>query len=254
VSRRVDSTEMRVIAALRYRPFRRVIAISEAIAAVLRDRGVEDDRLVVIRSAVDAGRFAEAPDRAAFRREFNIPAGTFVIGAAGQLIPRKGHRFLLQAIADLGHGGRPIRLLIFGEGYLANQLRAQAASLRLFDVVQFVGFREDLDDYMGCFDLFVHPALSEGLGVATLKAQAAGVAVVGFAAGGLNEAVAHGQTGLLVPPEDIDALENAIRTLVADDDLRSRMGCAGRQRMQKDFAMVTMAARHVDIYESILNG
>ena len=58
----------------------------------------------------------------------------------------------------------------FGEGHLETALRAQVASLGLGDHVQFAGFREDLDRWMGCFDLFVHPATSEGLGVATLKA------------------------------------------------------------------------------------
>ena len=254
VSRRVDNTEMRLVAALRYRPFERVIAISETIAAVLRDHGIDADKVVVIRSAVDAARFADAPDREAFRREFNVPDNVRVIGAAGQLIPRKGHRYLLQAIADLDTARRPFRLLVFGDGYLANQLRAQAASLGLFDVVQFVGFREDLDDYMGCFDLFVHPALAEGLGVAALKAQAAGVAVIGFDAGGMREAVADGESGLLVPAEDIDALQQAIATLLDDDELRSRMGSFGRQRMQKDFSIVTMCAQHVALYESVLNG
>ncbi|MDX1509188.1 MAG: glycosyltransferase, partial [Woeseiaceae bacterium] len=238
VSRRVDNTEMRLVAALRYRPFRRVIAISETIADVLRNHGVDDDKIVVIRSAVDAAQFADAPDRAAFKREFNVPDDALVIAAAGQLIPRKGHRYLLQAVADLDASRRPFRLLIFGDGYLANQLRAQAASLGLFDVVQFVGFRDDLDRYMGCFDLFVHPALAEGLGVAALKAQAAGVPVIGFDAGGMHEAVADGESGVLVPAEDIDALRGALAALLDDDESRSRMGSRGRQRMQKDFSIV----------------
>ena len=102
---------------------------------------------------------------------------------------------------------------MFGEGYLNHQLRAQAASLGLGDVVQFAGFRDDLDSFVACFDLFAHPALAEGLGVAALKAAAASVPVVGFAAGGMVEAVADGQTGLLVAPEDADALGAAIARL-----------------------------------------
>ncbi len=254
VSRRVDNTEMRIIAALRYRPFKKVIAISEAIANVLRDRGVEEDRIEVIRSAVDAERFAQQPDCEAFRREFGIDDDTFVMAAAGQLIPRKGHRYLLEAIANLRRRHASLRLIIFGEGYLNNQLRTQAESLGLGGCVQFAGFREDLDDFVGCFDLFVHPALAEGLGVATLKAQAAGVAVVGFAAGGLAEAVADGETGILVPPENVDALENAIEALISDEQRRQEMGRAGQERMQNEFSIATMADRHIEVYESVLNG
>ena len=254
VSRRVDNTEMRLMAALRYRPFRKIIAISEAIAAVLRDHDVDPDRIEVIRSAVDTARFGKPVDRDAFRKEFGLPKDATIIGAAGQLIPRKGHRYLLQAIADLRHKHPEIRLIIFGEGHLNNQLRAQAASLGLGEVVQFAGFREDLDDFMGAFDIFAHPALAEGLGVATLKAAAAGVPVIGFNAGGLPEAVVDGETGILVSPENVEELRAAIVNLIDDEDLRHRMGESGRQRMQSEFSIDTMADKHDEFYESVLNG
>jgi glycosyltransferase involved in cell wall biosynthesis len=252
VSRRVDNTEMRLLATLRYKPFQKVIAISEAIAAVLRDHGVEDERIVVIRSAVDADAFNREPNCEAFRKEFGIKEGEFAIAAAGQLIPRKGHRYLLQAVAALTDSHPQIRLVIFGDGYLNNQLRAQASSLGLGGVVQFAGFRDDLDDFIGCFDLLVHPALAEGLGVATLKAAAAGVAVVCFDAGGLKEAVQNGKTGILVELEDADALRVAIASLIDDDQLRLQMGGAGRIRMQTEFSIATMADKHTELYESLL--
>ena len=253
VSRRVDNTEMQLVAALRYRPFKKIIAISNAIADVLRERGIEDERLVVIRSAVDAAAFAESPDRRDFCAEFGVPFDHFTIAAAGQLIERKGHRFLLDAVAEMVHTHPPFRVIIFGEGSLDSALREQAQSLGLGGVVQFAGFRDDLDKYVGCFDLFVHPATAEGLGVATLKAQAAGVPVVGFAAGGMSEAVEHQKTGVLVPTEDVAALTDAIATLFDDDALRERLGAAGRERMQREFSIDVMADKHVALYESVLN-
>jgi glycosyltransferase involved in cell wall biosynthesis len=254
VSRRVDNAEMRLLAALRYRPFRKIIAISETIARVLREHGVDDDRIEVIRSAVDTEQLGLKVDCGKVREEFAVPADACVVAAAGQLIPRKGHRYLLQAAADLRRRYPHLRLVIFGEGYLNNQLRAQAASLGLGDIVQFAGFRDDLDDFMGCIDIFAHPALSEGLGVAALKAAAAAVPVVGFAAGGLPEAVIDGETGLLVPPADADALARAIASLIDDPGQRKKLGAAGQDRMQKDFSIATMADKHVNLYETILNG
>ena len=254
VSRRVDNTEMRLMAALRYRPFKKIIAISEAIAEVLRDRDVDDQRIDVIRSAVDTERFAANPDREAFRREFAVPDDAIVIASAGQLIPRKGHRYLLQALEALKYSHPHTRLIIFGEGYLNNQLRAQAASLGLGGFAQFAGFRDDLDDFMGCFDIFAHPALAEGLGVATLKAAAAGVPVVGFNAGGMAEAVIDGETGILVPPENVAALRDAIAALMDENDLRQRMGSMGRERMQKEFSIATMVDKHITLYNSVLHG
>ena len=254
VSRRVDNTEMRLMATLRYKPFRKIVAISDAIAEVLREHDVLDERIAVIRSAVDADAFAQMPDCAAFREEFGIEKGAFTIAAAGQLIPRKGHRYLLEAVADMAPRKPPVRLVIFGDGYLNEQLRAQAASLGLGSSVQFAGFRDDLDQFIACFDLLVHPALSEGLGVAALKAAAAGVPVVGFDAGGLGEAVVNGETGLLVPSENAKQLADAITTLIDDAPLRREMSVAGKERMQKEFSIDTMADKHVAIYESVLNG
>jgi glycosyltransferase involved in cell wall biosynthesis len=254
VSRRVDNTEMRLMATLRYKPFEKIIAISEAIATVLREHGVDNERIAVIRSAVDAEHFENQPDCRAFRKEFGIKEGAFAIAATGQLIPRKGHRYLLQAMAELAESHEKIQLVIFGKGQLDTELRAQAASLGLGGVVQFAGFRDDLDDFIACFDLLVHPALTEGLGVAALKASAAGVPVVGFDSGGLNEAVEHGKTGLLVPPEDTASLQDAIATVIDDDELRKKMSAAGRERMQKEFSIVTMADQHIALYESVLNG
>jgi glycosyltransferase involved in cell wall biosynthesis len=254
VSRRVDNAEMRLVAALRYRPFSKIVAISDTVARVLREHDIDESRIEVIRSAVDTDRFAEVPDCREVREAFDVSAGELVIAAAGQLIPRKGHRFLLQAAAELKKTHAPFRLIIFGEGYLNNQLRAQAASLGLGDIVQFAGFRDDLDDFMGCIDIFVHPALAEGLGVIALKAAAAAVPVVGFAAGGLVEAVVHEKTGILVAPEDVAGLRDAIAELIDDDERRQALGAAGRERMQKEFSIATMIDRHIEMYESVLHG
>ena len=254
VSRRVDNTELRLVAGLRYRPFVKVIAISEAIADVLRDHGIGDERLEVIRSAVDADAMPSAGNCHEVRAGFGLGPEHFVIAAAGQLIPRKGHQYLLQAVADLKERYPQIRLLIFGDGYLNNQLRAQASALGLGGTVQFAGFRDDLDSYVSCFDLFAHPALAEGLGVAALKAAAAKLPVVGFAAGGLVEAVAHDETGLLVEPENSDALGEAMARLIDDPDLCHKFGHAGYERMQNEFSVDTMADRHVELYESVKNG
>jgi glycosyltransferase involved in cell wall biosynthesis len=254
VSRRVDNTEMRLVAALRYRPFKKVVAISQAVADVLLDRGVEAERLTIIRDAVDPEAFDNVQDCDAYRQEFSLTEDDFVIAAAGQLIPRKGHQYLLQAVADLRDRYPQLKLIIFGEGYLNNQLRAQAASLGLGDIVQFAGFRDDLDAFLACFDLFAHPALAEGLGVAALKASAAALPVVGFAAGGMVEAVVNEETGLLVAPEDADALGNAIKRFIDEPGLGEQFGGAGRRRMQNEFSIDTMADKYLALYETVLHG
>ena len=253
VSRRVDHPEPGMVAKLRYRPFRKVIAISENVAAVLRENGVDEAHLSIIRSAVDFGRFQAPPARQELLDEFRLSERNFVIASLGQLIPRKGHRYLLEAMSGLARKVPRARLLIFGKGKLQPELMEQAARLELDGVVQFAGFRRDLDCYMGAFDLVVHPALREGLGVSMLKAAAAGVPVVAFDVAGSREAVVSGRTGILVPPKDTGALEQAILTLAENGMLRRACGEAARRRMREEFSIETMVEKHVELYESLLS-
>jgi glycosyltransferase involved in cell wall biosynthesis len=148
---------------------------------------------------------------------------------------------------------RNLRLLLFGRGPLEQDLRAQSEKLGLTHCVHFAGFRDDLDRYLACAELLVHPALQEGLGVAALQAQAAGVPVVGFDAGGLREAVADGETGLLVAPGDPAALANGIAVLLDDAVRRRQLALNGRRRMQAEFSIDGMVAAHLRIYKKLLD-
>lgn len=253
LSRRVDHPEPGMLAALRYGPFHKVIAISESVAASLRESGFDEQRLVVIRSAVDYRRFGNGVDAVDFRRRFGLDPESSVIVAAGQLIPRKGHRYLLEAMTGLVRSHPKLVLLVFGQGELAAELEEQAGQLELGGHVQFVGFRDDLDDYLGAADLLVHPALREGLGVAMLKAQAAGVPVVAFDVEGSREAVAHDRSGILVRPKDVRALEHAIARLLDDPVLRQNLGAAARARMRNEFSIEAMVDQHLEIYKATLD-
>ena len=253
VSRRVDNVEPKFVAGLRYRRFRRVVAISRAIAEVLIEAGLDRRKLTVIRSAVDVDRFAEAPDRDVLQNEFDIGAGDVAMACAAQLIPRKGQDHLLEAASKLEPGYPGLRIVLFGRGPEEARLRDLREKLGLQAVVHFAGFRDDLDDYLGAFDLLVHPALTEGLGVIALKAQAAGVPVIASDAGGLAEVVVHGKTGLLVPPSDPDLLAQAMAKLLDDSTLRDRYSKAAREHARANFALEPMVNEHLRLYESILN-
>ena len=85
---------------------------------------------------------------------------------------------------------------------------------------RFAGFRDDLDDMLGCADILVHPASREGLGVAMLKGAAAGLPVVAFAVAGAKEAVVHDETGLLVTPGSVQGLLHAISELIENPKRR----------------------------------
>jgi glycosyltransferase involved in cell wall biosynthesis len=221
LSRRVDNPEPALWAALKYRLHDRVIAISAGIAEVLAQAGVPAHKLRVVRSSLDPAPWQKPASRAACCAEFGVSQDALLIGVVAQLIERKGHRVLFEALRALPDRAR-VRVICFGQGPLRGALEAEAATLG--ETVRFAGFRDDLPRWLGALDLLVHPARMEGLGVSLLQASAAGVPVIACRAGGMPEAVAHEQTGLLVAPGDAQELADAIRRLIDDPALRTKFG------------------------------
>jgi glycosyltransferase involved in cell wall biosynthesis len=251
LSRRVDNPESRFAASIKYPLYERVICISEGIAAVLRAEGVATSRLRVVRSAVDPAPWAQPEPRDAFLREFGFTGEAPVIGVVAQLIERKGHRYLFEALARIG-AAQDWRLLVLGQGPERQPLEALAKELQIGPRVSFAGFRKDLPRWLGNLDLLVHPALMEGLGVSLLQASAAGVPIIASRAGGIPEAVREGENGLLVEPADVDGLTAALRRLLADPAERRRLGDDGRRLIAREFSTETMVDGNLEIYRRLL--
>ncbi len=252
-SRRVDNPESCWMVALKYRLHDRVIAISEGIGRVLLAAGLPAAKLRLVRSAVDPRGF----DRPCNRERLTavgVPAQAWPIGIVAQLIPRKGHRFLIEALPPLVKAFPHLRLLIFGKGYLEQDLRRRVAVAGLEGHVQFAGFREDLPDLLPCLELLVHPATREGLGVSLLQAASAGVPIVATNVGGIPEAVRHGRNGLLVPPGDPRALGTAVATLLQDKGLARQLGDAGKELMRSEFSIDAMVEGNLAVYRELPAG
>lgn len=252
VSRRVDNPEPGWLASLRYRPFERIVAISEAIRGVLLDAGIDARRIVVIPDCVDPAPFAGRGDRQWLAREFGLPADAPIAAVVAQLIERKGHRYLLDALPAVLAECPELRVLCFGRGPLEADLRRDIERRGLAERVILAGFRDDMPRILPALDLVVHPAMAEGLGVALLQAAAASVPVVGFAAGGVCQAVESGRTGLLVPPGDAEALARAMIRVLTEPGLARSLGEAGRERVGAGFAPAKMAERHLGLYRELL--
>jgi len=249
LTRRVDNPPGRLLRWLMRGRFRRVIAISDAIADVLKAAAVPEELLLTIRSAVDSDAHSAQPPIDVRSILPDCSEDTPVIGVVAQLIERKGHRFLIERLPGLRDRFPGLRVVFFGRGPLESELQAQVANLGLSETVVFAGFRDDLVQLMGSLTLLVHPALKEGLGVSLLQAGALGVPVVGFEAGGVVEVVAHEHTGLLVAPEDSVALAAAIGRLLGDPDLRARMGANAKRRVAESFSIERMVQRYAALYD-----
>jgi len=252
ISRRVDSIEPKFLSKLRYRLFRKVIVISKKIYSILSDVGIDQEKLVLIRSAVDVKRFEKFADKAVFLKEFNIKQDDFVIVSVGQLIKRKGHLHLIEVMPSLIRRYPNIKLIIFGQGKLEQLLRKRTSELELNKNITFLGFRLDLDDYMPHFDLFVHPATEEGLGVSLLKASASGVPIVGFRTGGVPEIVQDGQTGLLANTSDRKMLEKHIAYFIDNEEHRMNYAVRAKNWVTHEFPLKEMIIKHIKLYESLL--
>ncbi|MGD9410089.1 MAG: glycosyltransferase [Thiohalocapsa sp.] len=257
-TRRVDNPEPRWLAAAKYRLHDRVIAISEGIARVLRDAGLPDAKLRVVRSAVDPRPFAGGCDREALARSLGaadaLDMPTPVVGVVAQLIERKGHRFLLDALPLIIAAEPQVQVLCFGKGPLVGPLQERIDRDGLAEHVRLVGYRDDLPKLLPCLDLLVHPATMEGLGVSLLQASAAGVAIVASDVGGIPEAVRDGVNGRLVPPADVPALAAAVLALLRDPVARARLGAAGRELVAREFSVAGMVAGNLAVYRELLAG
>lgn len=252
LSRRVDNPEARWQVALKYRLYDHVITISEGIRHVLLDEGLAPQKVTCVRSAVDAAPYLHPVDRAAFLSEFGLPPQALVVGVVAQLIARKGHRYLIDAVASLRADYPDLHVLFFGRGPLQTELENAIAQAGLVDIIRFAGFRNDLPQWLGGLDILAHPADMEGLGVSLLQASAAGVPIITSRAGGLPEAVADHVSGLLIPPGDVKALTQALRRLLDDAGLRLQMGEAGRTRILAEFSIDAMVEGNLAIYRKVL--
>ncbi|HWI52009.1 MAG TPA: glycosyltransferase family 4 protein [Symbiobacteriaceae bacterium] len=216
----------------------RIVAVSEAVKRALVAQGADPGRVVVIAGGVDLSAFSgQAP---------LVPG---VLCALGRLQTEKGFDVLLKALVELKGESR---LLIGGEGLLAQELPRLATELGIRNAVDFQGFISDVPGFLSHAGIFVLSSRSEGLGLVVVEAMAAGRPVVATRVGGVPEVVVDGETGLLVPPEDPGALAGAIRRLLADPDLAARMGEAGRRRAQEFFSAGRMADLTVALYEELM--
>lgn len=250
-SRRVDNPPRWLDLHGKFPCYRKIITISEGIRRVLMGAGVDPAKLVCVRSAVDTERFRPSDDRGYLRQVLNLPDGGFNIGMIAQLIPRKGHENLLDAFPTILEKHPSARLLIFGRGPLEGRLKALVAERGLCASVYFVGFRDDMDRLLPCLDLVVHPASMEGLGVALLEAASCGVPVIATCVGGIPEVVAHGETGYLLPLNEIDTLARVVTDLLADDAQRLAMGRKSRAASESDFPVSRMVSDNLAQYLAV---
>ena len=226
----------------------RCTATSEFLRRTVAERfGVACD---VVPFGVDLDFFAP-PDGSADRQR--SPEGAVRIAYAKWLRPQYGPDILLEALARIDPGV-PWRAVLAGDGPLAAPLREQAEALGIAERVRFAGHlpHAGVAELMRQSEIFVMPSREESFGVAAAEASACGLPVVSTAVGGVPEVVLDGETGLLVAPDDPNALAAALTLLARDPDLRRRLGAAGRAYVARRYVWDRCVDQMEEIYAEVV--
>lgn len=232
------------------------VATTAEIAAALEGEGYSPRRIARLPNFVDTEAFHPpgAAARAGAREALGL-AGRTVVLCSGRLVARKNVDLLLEAFARAAARVRldePPLLVLLGDGPERGALEARAARADLAGRVRFAGFREDVARWLFAADLFVLPSRLEGLPNALLEAMATGLPVLATDLGGCREAVASGESGLLVAPDDASSLEAALVRLLDDAALRARLGAAAARVIAERFTLDAVAPRYLELYRRLL--
>ena len=186
------------------------------------------------------------------RQEFGLNENDIVCIFVSRLVPVKGHQYLISAIPEVLENVPSAKLVLVGDGELRDELEQRALNLGVKDSVIFTGLRHDVPELLAMSDLFVLSSINEGMGRVLVEAMAVGLPVVATRVGGVPDVVVDGETGILVPSENSKALASAIVKLLKDENMRQRMGEAGRRRVNPAFGVEAMVRKIESVYEELI--
>jgi L-malate glycosyltransferase len=231
----------------------RVVGVGAAVRqALIANEGLPARRVGVLYNGVDVDAFAAAADRAAARRELGAGPDDFVLLQVARLDYLKDHATAVRTLARVAAQVPQARLVLVGDGPERPGIEALVRNLNLGDHVRLLGTRQDVGRLLPGGDVFLLTSVSEGIPVTVLEAMAAGLPVVATDVGGVAEVVKDGQTGLLAPPAEAEALARHVLRLAADPGGRGRMGLAGRERAFALFSEEQMLAAYDRLYRGML--
>lgn len=229
----------------------RVIAVSEAVAASLREQKVFDEaQIAIVRHGIDLERYHSVVGR--------NESKTLRVGMLGELSRVKGQKEFVRAAALIAGQRADVDFIIAGrdnsaEGEYRRELMQAIKSAGLTERIRLIESRVDVAEFLSQLDVFVSASSSEAFGLAIVEAMAAGVAVVATASDGAREIITDSQTGRLGPVGDVDALAKGISELLGDSAERKRLAQNARNKAVEDFSLARMIAETEAVYREVLN-
>lgn len=212
--------------------------------------GTETARTVEQLSGLPPGRIRVIPNgvpAGAARDPSRRPAAPLVVAGIGRLDVQKGFDVLVRAVAPLPQ----VHLVLVGDGPERNALIGLAEELGMSDRLTVTGWVERPVDHLATVDVLAVPSRFEGLPLGLLEAMHVGLPVVATRVGSIPDAIEHGRTGLLVPPEDAASLSSTLARLASDEELRDRLGRDAERRAREQFSVHTMVRRYEALWAEL---
>ena len=230
-----------------------VVTLGEAMRDEIVERGVPEDKVIIVPNGVSGDFLRPLPDATQLRKDLGIKDGEFVVGLVSSLVAHEGIGTLLEAVKILGDRGVPARALIVGDGPERGALQRQAAALGLDAIFTGRVPMARVRDYHAILDVFVVPRTRDRVcqlvtPLKPVEAMASGLPVVVSAVQALGEIVNDMATGLQVPPQDAGALADCLQRLWSSPQLRERLGAAAREWVARDRTWEHNAARYRAAY------
>ena len=228
----------------------RVVTTGERLRISLIERNrLPEKHVVSVPTGIDLDVFCPG-DQLAARKKIGLPEDKFTIGIVATLRSWKGHSYLIDAAHRLNNSD--LHFVIVGGGPQHENIENQLAEVGLSDQFTRPGNCDNVADWLRALDLFVLPSYAnEGVPQSIMQAMACGIPVISTPVGSIEEAVVDGQTGLIVPPKDSEALAGAIGQLVADTSKREALAAASWARAEERFGKEHMLDKMLDVFYSV---
>jgi len=228
----------------------RIVTTGELLKQELVERnGYPAGRIESVPTGIDPRRFRPG-ERNAVRAALGLPQEQTLVGIVATLRSWKGHLFLIEAVAGLPES---VGLVVVGEGPMREQLEARAEKLGLRKRVHFAGNQADVVPWLQSLDVFALPSYAnEGVPQALIQAMLTGLPCVTTSVGSISELAKDGETALVVPPQQVAPLRDAILRLLMSPETRMRLGEAARRHCEAGFSYEAMLDKMERIYKNLL--
>jgi glycosyltransferase involved in cell wall biosynthesis len=232
-----------------------IIAVSHEVKdSLIRRRHLPAEKIKVIHYGVDLTKFRPngRDVSLAKRQEIGVQPEQFLIGVVARLEPWKGHRYFIEAFAEIAPQFPKALVALIGDGSLRSELEAMVNEKKLRERVLFLGVRKDVAQLVNGFDLFVLPSLpGEGLPNVLLEAMACRIPVIATRVGGVPELVQDNQNGYLAPSGDMKALAEALRQALSNREKLNTLARAGQETVERNFSLAQQIVSFENTFDEL---